>query len=283
MIFDLGDPVLANVIESQIHKALGFPFTKEFCSVDGFGNLVTSVLSDPLFWPGAEQMLWPLVDADQLWPAASDGDFWPAITDPLFWNPDENALFWDLRYGQATYTWSFTPPSDKVPSRLTISTTVAGCGWHLEYKTDDEYFWPALDAENLWPATDPEPVWPDASAWREWTGELLNVGRREYFFRLVMESSFTEGVCSRLDLNLDVPDITETFSSFAVGIAGSRLPITRLYDVIKRVNLTLLETGSPAANAKVLDKDPVLGPLVAVYDSSNNLTTGSLDAVVQGY
>jgi len=61
------------------------------------------------------------------------------------------------------------------------------------------------------------------------------------------------------------------------------LPIVKDYFSIKTVNLTLIADTSNTFIAKVIDKDPVLGPLVQCFDVTNTPIIGKIDATIQGY
>jgi hypothetical protein len=82
---------------------------------------------------------------------------------------------------------------------------------------------------------------------------------------------------------VDVPDILEYFEDVAIAAAGTRLPITKTYRVIKSVQVTVQDDGGSAASALILDKDATLGPTIKTINNSRTGVDGTIDAVVQGY
>jgi hypothetical protein len=104
-----------------------------------------------------------------------------------------------------------------------------------------------------------------------------------YQFKIESDASTQRGQVNSLAISVDVPDITEELLSIVVGAGGTRLPITKSYRAIKSVYPALLSDGGSGFTLRVIDKDPVLGPLMQVYDVSGAATSGTIDATVGGY
>jgi hypothetical protein len=84
-------------------------------------------------------------------------------------------------------------------------------------------------------------------------------------------------------LQIDVPDIIETLDDVTIAAAGQRLQSNIAWNVLKTVNLTVQDDGGTAITAKVLDKNPTLGPLTQCYTAAGAPVAGTVDAILQGY
>ncbi len=262
----------------------GWTGTKTNCTVVT-GDLKADSETDGYFWPGeATAILWPVLDSDPFWPAADSDDLWPDVPDLTFWNVDDAALFWQQVFKAMRYEVFFIPGLGLTPSRLTVPVEVTAGVYSLTYRGDgSDDLWPIADADFLWPATDPEFFWPDnLDPFLPWPGQI-DAAHQRYDFRLDVEGGPVQGDVAQMKFELDVPDVVEELPEVSVSGITTRLPITKTYRVISTVSLTLFEDGGLARTAKWLDKDPNLGPLVEVFDSSNLVTSGKVDARVKGY
>jgi hypothetical protein len=91
-----------------------------------------------------------------------------------------------------------------------------------------------------------------------------------------------QGVITLLSAVLDVPDIVEAFPALSIASGGTRLPITKTYNAIKTVRLTV-HSGGTATSVRIVDKNPTLGPLVQTINTSGTAVAGVVDAEVFGY
>jgi hypothetical protein len=141
-------------------------------------------------------------------------------------------------------------------------------------------FWEGSTSAVFW-NTDSDIFWSGPDDWEEWPGKVTGK-RQRYEFQVVTAAGKTRGVISEFTIQLDVPDIEEYVNDESIDMAGTRLTLTETYRSIESVQLTLQDDGGDAVYAKVMDKS-VSGPLIKCYDSAGDLTSGSIDAHVQGY
>lgn len=251
---DLGDPIVANVVETVDWKALGFPGTKTNGSVSG-GNLVAD--SSTLMWKANSAANW--------------------------WDDDSATLLWSAAsYAQMTYVDTLTITSALSGSRLTIGYTIAGDPWTLEYRENSaRLLWSADSSTLMWSSTDTDYMW-DQPAWLSWPG-AIDVGNSVYDFRITTGQGATQGVVSEFVFTIDAPDVAEVINDVSIGSGGTRLTLTKTYSVVKNVQLTVQNDGGTAITARTEDKSATLGPLIKCLDAAGSATTGLVDARIQGY
>lgn len=256
ILWNFGDPIVANVVETFDLKAAGFVGTKTNGTVSG-GNLVADVLASPLMWNAND---------------AAD-----------FWSWDSTEILWaTTMYKQMTYVDSVTISQALAGSRLTIAATVAGDPWSLEYRENSQKaMWDADASTPMWSADDSTLMW-DAPAWITWPG-AIEVSDTIIDLRITTGQATTQGEISELVVTVDAPDIVELLDDVSILAAGTRLPITAGFSVIKNVQLTVQNDGGSAITARTEDKSATLGPLVKCLDAAGSATTGLVDARVQGY
>jgi hypothetical protein len=256
ILWNFGDPIVANVVETFDLKAAGFVGTTTNGSVSG-GNLVADVLASPLMWN--------------------------ANSSANFWSWDSAALLWaTTMYKQMTYVDSVTITEALSGSRLTIEATVAGDPWSLEYRENSQKaMWDADGATVMW-STDTSTLWWDAPAWTTWPGSI-EVSDTIIDVRITTGQATTQGEISELTVTVDAPDIVENLDDVSILAAGTRLSLTKTFAVIKNVQLTVQNDGGTAITARTEDKNATLGPLIKCLDAAGSATTGLVDARVQGY
>lgn len=69
--------------------------------------------------------------------------------------------------------------------------------------------------------------------------------------------------------------------SYRIGTGDVRVPITQVYTVIKKVDITLQSVGA-GWSVELIDKDKTVGPRIKIYNSSNTLADATFDATVTG-
>lgn len=249
--YNFGDTILENLIFSYDDKAAGFAGDVTNGSVVG-GDLIADDSGD-LFWGANLARFW---NADSL-------NFWPPST-----------------YNEMTYILGYEVMPDEVGSRLTLDLTVVASSYTIEYRYGTQgVFW-GSDADFFWGADDAL-FWPPATEWATWPGGLDNVQEGIIEFRIITQEGETQGQITELTLNFDVEDENEEINDAVVSALGTRLPIVKAYRSISNIQLTLQEDGGTAVTAKWIDKLNT-GPLIGVYDTDGNPTTGTIDARIQG-
>lgn len=253
LIKDLGDVIVSNVVET----------IDEHPTFDGEKTNATVVSNE--------------LRADE-----EPNAFWGGDAE-LFWGADSD-LFWDSVYRQMVYKWDYTPTPTlvNVNGVVRVEFVAQGPSIQLEYALDvpfwgddPDLFWGA-DAETFWSEEELDFV--------PFPGAIQGLDRA-YQFRMTIGSGIPRGIVQELSVVLDADDVAELLEDIVISSGGSRLSLTKTYNAIKTVALTLQQSGSHpnAHTARIVDKDASLGPLIEVLDAAGNTTSGVLDATVQGY
>ncbi|MBX9877641.1 MAG: hypothetical protein K2Y22_04215 [Candidatus Obscuribacterales bacterium] len=255
-----GDPIDLNLVEEYDFGAASYPGTLTGGTLDS-GDLKADGLTD----------------------------FWPTSDLELFYPSDNNALFWDAAlYDTMVYaTDPYFPDANQLPARMGLLFTVEASSYNIEYRIVRKVdFWDE-DSVPFWDG-DSDPFWDSetipTSEWLPWPGYLdIPLDSPDgYQFRITTNAGTTQGVISRLIVQLDVPDIEQVIDSAAIADTGSRLTLTKTFRVIKAVGGIAIHQGT-ARSAEIVDRDATLGPLIELYDSSHVLTSGTIDAIIKGY
>jgi sulfur carrier protein ThiS len=252
LVKDLGDPAVANVVVTEDFSAEGFPGTIENGTVNGT-DLEADTLT--LFWPESDSV--------------------------VFWDADQSAVFWDADYLEMSYVCEFTPNTEDLPGGISLDYDIEGSPYEVLYRTaGGSLFWETPDSATFW-GDDADTFWAEAEEFKTWPGKV-DATRQKYEFKVVTGAGVVQGVIRDFAAKLDVPDLEELLDDVAIGSGGTRLPITETYRDITHVMVTLQDDGGSGIFAKVMDKSET-GPLVHVFDVNGNLTSGLIDAQVQGY
>ena len=69
--------------------------------------------------------------------------------------------------------------------------------------------------------------------------------------------------------------------AYRLAVGDIRLPITKTYTLIKKVDITLQSVGA-GWSVESIDKDKTVGPRIKIYNASNALADAVIDATVTG-
>jgi len=69
--------------------------------------------------------------------------------------------------------------------------------------------------------------------------------------------------------------------AYRIGVGDIRVPITKVYNAIKKVDIMLQSVGA-GWSVELIDKDTVVGPRIKIYNASNALADAVFDATVTG-
>lgn len=252
---NLGDVVVDNLIHTVDLAASGFP-----------GEITGGEVHD-----------------GELRALDNDGAFWPASDTTPFWPRYDTDPFWVNGYRALTYTASFVPPREDVPSTMKIDAAISGGVWQILYRTDgDDPFWPASDDAPFWPTTDSDPFWPALGAFHPWPGSIT-AGWQRYYLQIVISDGLAPGVVSGLSVIFDVPDESEIVRDIVVPVEGAVIPLAKKYrGAIKIIRYTLGDDGGTAVRAKTLSYD-AQAPVVGCFDIGWAQTSGLIEAAeIQG-
>ena len=203
-------------------------------------------------------------------------DFYSPPDGPMYL-PSAEAMYLPSQYAAMAYEFAVTPAD---PGTLALQLVITG-DYRVEFQTGgaEPMYEPVGDA--MFSPVD-EALFGTPSAWSLWPGSLEVDGSVQVRFRITLASGELRGEITEVTAVLDVPDITERLAAVAIASGGTRLPITRSYAVIKTVHLTV-HSGATATSARIVDKNPTLGPLVQVINASGTAVAGTVDADVYGY
>lgn len=185
---------------------------------------------------------------------SSDLMYTPNLSD-LMYPPGE--LIYSIVFNDMYYEDTFSVTS---AGNLYVETTLEGNGSVIKYKkTTDTQWLPVV------------------------LGQPVEVGT--YDIMVMVPKGTIQGRISALSVIIDSPDVTEYFNDLVItnAASGIRLPIVNNYNTIKNVSITIQDIGTTAVGARLVDKDPVNGPLVKLVDASGAFTTGTFDAQLKGF
>jgi hypothetical protein len=261
LVRDLGDPLVANLIDVFDLAAAGFP-----------GSIIDGTVVDNILF------------ADEI-----TETFWTANDNNLFWSGTDNNDFWKTIYKTAIYEFMYVPDITLTGSRskLLLQLTVEAMAWQLDYRSGGEgLFWSFDPNTQMWQSSETFPAWSVSSELTSWPGQLTGIRREEYTFRLTMAGSRIQGKCSEFKVLLDAPDERESFEDITIPVEGIRLPITKTYRKIKLVGMTMQQNEvTDADRLTIVDKDHIQGPRIVAekfVDSEWVAATALIDAEVLG-
>jgi hypothetical protein len=191
--------------------------------------------------------------------------------------PDDDALYLPqpvsdylpLSYQAMTYEFSRVPAMEDAPGTMFLSTSISGEGWLIEYRRrggQEKY----LDQDDTaYLADDDAAYLGGSSPWASMPGGGIEVGREMVDFKISIDGGSRQGTISGLSVNIDVPDITESFDDIVIVSTGTRLPISKTYRTIDYIGgITLQDDGYGATGVRIKDKDPELGPMLEAVGAS---------------
>lgn len=252
MVLNLGDPVTENVVEETDYATLGWPGLIENGAI--VGDRIESLGSGDLVWADDDAPVWA----------------------------DDEALVWAGNHEEMVYTTTYSVPADKLDGSLIVKATGSGSSLRIDYQPgSQEDVW--VDDNALVWADDDAMVWRELMDFRPWPGVLPQPDFSEYTFRVTVPGGLSVSALDSFLVQMDVPDIQESFDDLVVPPGGIRLPITKSYRKIKRVNITLQDDGGTARRIVVKDKNFSLGPLIEAFDGLDVSASALADVTVQGY
>lgn len=268
IVTDFGDPLVANVVEEIDLKALGWPGATDPYrdpnsqlldggTIDGSDNLVAD----------STALMWGVDPSAAMWSAMSDSEMWRAAS-----------------YSAMYYLDRILVNAALAGSRMTISAAIQGDPWAIYYRENSPVLMWSVDPSALmWsPGSGViDDMW-DTPPYQPWPGEII-ARNSTYDFLIYTGPGGTQGVVSELTFVIDAPDVEESLNDVAISAGGTRLPITKDYQVIRNVQLTVQADGGAAISVRYEDKDASLGPLVKCLDAAGAATAGTIDARIQGH
>lgn len=247
-----GDVLVANVVETQDFQLLGFPG-----EIVGGGIAAGEVRAD----------------STSLFFGDDNANFYSHYDSTVFYSSDYAAL---------TYvTPLFAPSVLATGSKMTLELDFEGSQRFIEYRVvGAELMFGGLDAEVFY-GTDDSLFYSNDGDFVPWPGQVTTQPGL-YQFRFKSGQGDEQGRIGICRVVVDVPDVVERFDDVAVPAGGVRLPLTQDWHQIENIQLTLQSDGGAAVQAKWVDKNAVLGPLIICVNSAGASVAGNVDAVLQG-
>ena len=254
IIKSLGDPFIANVLETVDYRDLVWPGTLTGGTLSG-GSLVANTTA--LFYSGVD-------------------------SDPLYTN-DADPMYPATNYVQMTYeTTVLVPAAPLQGSTITVQHVLQGDPHYLDWR--QEGVGPFYGPDDSLPFyTGDTDLLYDIGEYIPWTGARVIEPGDRFQFRATAAQGPLQGIFSELLVTIDAPDLQEEFNNLSISASGTRLPITKDYTSIKSVQGTLENDGGTAVTFTIEDRDPDLGPLIFARNSSLTAVTGRGDFRVKGW
>lgn len=251
VITDLGDAPIANVVETITFDPT-FPGTYSGCSVVG-GDLVASAL-DSFYGTDTQS-------------------FYDLSTLPLY----EAGSF-----GEMVYTTNEIPIGTALAgSVMTLLSTSQGTDIFIEYRRSGPGSWYGADSDS-WFGPDDDPFYGGPGPWIPWPGQIV-VDNDIYEFRFTIGAGLTQGKLFTASLVIDAPTIVEYVNDLVVAAAGTAIPYTSAFTVIRNIQVTLQANASGAETVEVNKTSP-LAPSAKTYNSAHVAVSGAtIDVTLKGY
>jgi hypothetical protein len=251
VIVNLGDALVANVVESKDYAALGFPGTVTGGAVTG--GVLQADQPDAFY----------IADAAQFY----------GLDGAAFYSDNYGAMEW--------VSGGFTPSTAADGSRMTAAWTLTGDSVAIAYRETGPGIFYSADLDSFYGA-DSDTFYSGAGDWAAWPG-AIDAAQTEYQWRVSTAAGATSGTLSAFTASVDVPDLSMRLSDVAIASGGTRLTAAAGYfSVLQNVQLTL-QGGSTATYLEVTDKSATLGPLIAAKNDARTGVAAIVDAYLQGY
>jgi hypothetical protein len=241
----------------------GNPSTGTARAVLGLGDVIPENVLETI-----ELLAVPLI-------ADETSEAWTDDNSPA-WTGDNNAA-WAQLYEALSEIFDVYVPPTLAFCRAWLDFALAGEGLLIEYRTESTAPYWTADVDPAWTA-DADSAWNDAPDWMPWPGLLESVQPMLHQFRISALAGEVQAEFDTCDLVFDVEDQVEQIDDVTISTAGTRLTLTKTFDVVKNIQITRQDNGLGATDVLVKDKDATLGPLIQAV-TANAL----IDATVVGY
>lgn len=152
-------------------------------------------------------------------------------------------------------------------------------------------FTPLVDAIAAGTAVAEESHSTDGVSYSSWAAVGSLITARYIKIRVTVTAPGTDiAVLNLINIKLSAESISEEINdldtsalagAYRIGTGDIRLPISKAYQVISQVQLTLQNVGA-GWTWELIDKDNAVGPRIKIYNASNALADASVDAFIRG-
>lgn len=220
------------------------------------------------------------VSAGVLQATATDLFYGPP--DEPFYGPDTDPFYSLSTYAELVYEFSVTV-TDGQAGTLTLQHAINAGRYTIEYLRDsqDSFYG---DPHDLFYGPPGDPFYGPPGQWATWPGSIEITDLEIIRFRVTTAAGDTRGEITALTPLIDVPDVTESLNDIVIAAGGTRLPITKTYrEITNLARIAVQDDGNGGVGVRIKDKNPTLGPLVAVVNGAGTEVAGLVDAEPQGY
>ncbi|MDP1886637.1 host specificity factor TipJ family phage tail protein [Polaromonas sp.] len=252
IVINLGDPPVANVVETFDLQAMGFP-----------GELTNCTLAGGVLYADATDSAY----------GTNDQSFYGADNDPAY----------ELSsYAQMVYTTGeLAVNSALAGSIMTLLLNAQGADFRIEYRLTGPGSAYGPDSDSAYGA-DANPFYDGPGSYIPWPGQIV-VANDVYQFRITIGAGATQGQLSELAAVIDAPDIVEDLADVPISAAGTLIPYTKNFTAIKTVS-TSLQVNLSGAETLETDKTVNLAPKAYAYNSAHVAVSGATaDFTLKGY
>lgn len=254
IVVNLGDPDIANIVETFDRQAGSWPGILTGGAINGSNELEANI----------ETLMWDVSEESGMWAADSSHLMWAVTT-----------------YSQMTYEDQIEVSAALAGSRMIIERDVEGDPWSIYYRSNGPALMWSVDPTALMWTSEADAMW-NIPSYQPWPGEII-AENTTYDFLITTGHGPTQGKVNAFSIVIDAPDMDEILDDVAISALGTRLPITKPFTVIKNIQLTVQNNGGSAVTARYLDKDVELGPLVECLSAAGSAVSGVTDARIKGY
>lgn len=255
IVMNLGDPPIANVVETWDFDALGWPFA-----------------------PGL-QIGWTFVSGK---PSATALDSLYGTDDQSFYGQDTEPFYDAGAYGQMVYVTSEISVNKALAgSVMTLEIEALGTDLRIEYRLAGPGSLYGADGASFYgPGADP--FYDPPGAWQPWPGQLI-AANEIYQFRVTIGAGVQRGVIQEMFVTIDAPDMVEVLADVPISALGTVIPYTKPFTSIKAITAQLQANASNAETIET-DKTLPLAPKIRAFNAAHVAVSGATaDLTLQGY
>jgi len=255
IVMNLGDPPIANVVETWDFDALGWPNA-----------------------PGL-QIGWTLVVGK---PSAIALDSLYGTDNQSFYGQDGEPFYDAGAYGQMVFVTNEIAVNKALAGLvMTLEIEAQGTDLTVEYRLAGPTPMYGADDAPFYGA-DADPFYDPPGEWQPWPGQLI-AANEIYQFRVTIGAGVEQGVLQEMFLTIDAPDMREVLSDVPVAAGGTLIPYTKPFTKIAAIQVTVQANGSGAVGEQV-DKTNNLAPVVKLVNSAGTPVSGATaDITLEGY
>jgi carbon monoxide dehydrogenase subunit G len=247
-IINLGPAIVDHLVYSANYYTQGWTGAKTNCFIDENGNLLANSPGTLMFSPNNNT--------------------------PMF--TSANAPMFSAQYGAITYVDSFKSPQ---AGQMSISLDCDGSA-QIWYRS--MYPQPMFTGANQPMFSGGANPMYTAGEWIPYTSKVA-ISSDTYQIMITISAGSLRPTIRTLTVNVDLPTVTESINSVAISASGTRLPITKVYNQILDINISI-QSGSTSIGYQVIDYQTTIGagPEIVLLNSSGVAVTGTVSVTIQG-